>query len=155
LGRKVGVKALGAFKEQAYGDLQKLIHRFFCQHVKLPFTGNEDEFETIELDLENHCSALIPYISGEAKEVLEEEDWVVDIEFSDVEKMFEPAIKKIIRLIDAQLNNLPPNKIKAMFLVGGFSESPYLTSRIKTSFGRQVQTIAFPRQPIAAIIKGY
>jgi molecular chaperone DnaK (HSP70) len=154
LGRKVGIKALGAFKEQAYEDLQKLVHRFFCRYVKLPFTGNEDEFESIELDLETHCSPLIPYISGEHKDKLEDEDWVIDIEYHDVKKMFDPAITTIIRLIDAQLSNVPPNKVKAMFLVGGFSESPYLTRRIKETFDERVQTIAFPRNPIAAIVKG-
>ncbi|CAB5125189.1 actin-like ATPase domain-containing protein [Rhizophagus irregularis] len=154
LGRKVGIKALGAFKEQAYEDLQKLIHRFFCRYVKLPFTGYEDEFEPIELDLETNCSALIPYISGELKDKLEEEDWIIDIEYDDVKNMFDPAIQTIIRLIDAQLNSVPPNKVKAMFLVGGFSESPYLTRRIKESFEDRVQTIAFPRNPIAAIVKG-
>ncbi|CAG8585382.1 3591_t:CDS:2 [Funneliformis mosseae] len=155
LGRVVGIRALAQFKEQAYGDLQKLIYRFFCQHVKLPFTGDPDEFETIELDLQVQCSTLIQYITGAAKINLTDEDWVVELDYDDIKHMFDPAINEIIKLIDAQLNSVPRHlKIKAMFLVGGFSESLYLTKRIKETFHNRVPKIAFPRQPVAAIAKG-
>src|SRR3954452_2000211 len=37
LGRIVGLNALEEFKEKNYGSLQKLIYKFFCPEVKLPF----------------------------------------------------------------------------------------------------------------------
>ncbi|CAG8780787.1 15695_t:CDS:2, partial [Rhizophagus irregularis] len=41
-----------------------------------------------------------------------------------------------------------------MFLVGGFSESPYLLRRVKETFEHQVPIIAVPAVPIAAIVRG-
>jgi len=151
----VGIKALRNFKEQAYGDLQKLTYRFFCHYVKLPCTGDPNEFEPVELDLEAQCPTLLQYITGEAKDRLKNEDWIIDLEYVDIKNMFDPAINEVINLIDAQLNSLPRKlRIKAMFLVGGFSESPYLIKRIKETFRNKVPKIASPRQPIAAIVKG-
>jgi len=48
---KVGKTAINLLKENHYGQYQFLIHEF-CKNVKLPFTGDEEEFEEYELDLE-------------------------------------------------------------------------------------------------------
>ncbi|CAG8687387.1 4883_t:CDS:1, partial [Funneliformis mosseae] len=45
-------------------------------------------------------------------------------------------------------------KCSAIFLVGGFSESPYLQRRIKDKFSTQVSIITVPTLPIAAIARG-
>ncbi len=152
----VGYRALEDFKREHYGSLQKLIYKFFCPEVKLPF--NDEEFETIELDLEAHCPALIPYIGGRIRDKLEDEDWVIDLKFEDVKKMFDPSINKIVDLINAQIyqvERLPRRRrIKTMFLVGGFSESAYLFKRIKGIFMNRIPKIITPPQPIAAVAKG-
>ncbi|CAB4438809.1 unnamed protein product [Rhizophagus irregularis] len=41
-----------------------------------------------------------------------------------------------------------------MFLVGGFSESPYLLRKVKETFEHQVPIIVVPAVPIAAIVRG-
>ncbi|CAB4438863.1 unnamed protein product [Rhizophagus irregularis] len=71
---------------------KKLIYKFFCPEVKLPFDGESNEYEPIELDLEKYCPALIQYITGETKERLENEEWIIDIKFDDVMRMFDPAV---------------------------------------------------------------
>ncbi|CAG8462049.1 8840_t:CDS:2 [Gigaspora margarita] len=155
MGRVVGFTALQKFKTYAHGDLQRLVHRFFCQTVKLPFTGDLDKFEPIELDLERECPSLIQYITGSERTYLEENEWLIELDYDSVKKMFDPTIDKIIKLINNQLLDLPNRrKCKAMFLVGGFSESPYLIKRVRERFQGRVPTIAFPRQPIAAVVKG-
>ncbi|CAG8752225.1 10957_t:CDS:2, partial [Funneliformis mosseae] len=45
-------------------------------------------------------------------------------------------------------------KCSAIFLVGGFSESPYLLRRIKDKFSTLVSIIAVPTLSIAAIARG-
>ncbi|CAG8585354.1 3589_t:CDS:2 [Funneliformis mosseae] len=154
LGRMVGLRALITYKKRYYGNLQKLIYKFFCDEVKLPFTGDPETYENIELDIEKHCPDLMNLVCDEAKERLEEDEWVIDLEFEDVKKMFDPTISKIIALINAQIESLPKNKIKVMFLVGGFSESEYLYKRIKSALIHLVPKIIVPPQPIAAIVKG-
>ncbi|RIA83506.1 hypothetical protein C1645_786177 [Glomus cerebriforme] len=155
LRRVVGSKAMEEFKEKNYGSFQKLIYEFFCPEVKLPFNGDPNDFETIELDLEKYCPALIPYITGEARKKLDSENWVIDIEFEDVMRMFDPVVNKIIDLISAQLDSLPEQrKVTTMFLVGGFSESGYLFRRINNVFKKRISNILVPPEPIAAIAKG-
>ncbi|CAG8510130.1 9845_t:CDS:2 [Racocetra persica] len=158
MGSTVGFTALQRLRSYAYGDLQKLVHRFFIEIVKLPFTGDPDEFETIELDLERDCPSLIKYITGAERINLEYNEWIIELEFETVKKMFDPVIGKIIELINNQLLDLTikpvKRKCKAMFLVGGFSESPYLRKRVREMFQESVPIIAFPRQPVTAVVRG-
>ncbi|RIB25945.1 hypothetical protein C2G38_2272027 [Gigaspora rosea] len=46
------------------------------------------------------------------------------------------------------------HKYKAIFLVGGFSESPYLIKRVKERFQGRIPVIAFLRDPMVASVKG-
>ena len=66
--------------------------------------------------------------------------------------MFDPVIKKIIRLIHDQLSR--GGSISAIFLVGDFSESKYLQARIKKEFCEIVPNISVPPYPITAVLKG-
>ena len=66
--------------------------------------------------------------------------------------MFDPVIKKIIRLIHDQLSR--GGSISAIFLVGDFSESKYLQRRIREEFSGEVKNISIPSQPMAAIVSG-
>ncbi|KAF0525480.1 actin-like ATPase domain-containing protein [Gigaspora margarita] len=99
MGRVVGFTALQKFKTYAHGDLQRLVHRFFCQTVKLPFTGDLDKFEPIELDLERECPSLIQYITGSERTYLEENEWLIELDYDSVKKMFDPTIDKIIKVL--------------------------------------------------------
>ncbi|RGB28799.1 hypothetical protein C1646_767346 [Rhizophagus diaphanus] len=67
--------------------------------------------------------------------------------------MFDPVINQIIKLIHLQLSNAR-EECCAMFLVGGFSESKYLQTRIKREFQNQINVISIPRQPTAVTSRG-
>ncbi|RHZ81662.1 hypothetical protein Glove_117g482 [Diversispora epigaea] len=152
LGKKVGRLAVEMVSKNHYGDLQRMLQEF-CQFVKIPFTGKSEGFKSYELDLEQICPVIKQYVINEYKEKMEEDDWVVTIEFNDVRSMFDPVIEKILRLIRSQLEKW--ENCSAMILVGGFSESKYLQSRIRKEFNTSMNNKIFvPPEPMMAIVKG-
>lgn len=160
LSRKLGKPTIELLDKEYHNSLQYMVQEF-CEHVKLPFTGQKTNFRNYEIDLEDyrlkHPLTLKDIIKeGNEKKLLEKADWIITLVFEDVKGMFDPFITKIISLIGDQLNQLR-NKNKecsAMMLVGGFSESKYLQDRIKNEFNSIVPKISVPSLPVIAVIKG-
>jgi molecular chaperone DnaK (HSP70) len=154
LEKKLGLSAIKLFRENHYSQFQYMV-QYFCQNVKFGFTGNASEYRPYYLEIEEIAPALLKYeyVTGEAKEIMEENEWVIDIEFEDIKAMFDPVVNRIINLIRLQLSN-SREKCSAIFLAGGFSESKYLQRRIKKEFQHVVKNIYVPRNPIAAISRG-
>ncbi|RGB33594.1 hypothetical protein C1646_743234 [Rhizophagus diaphanus] len=152
LSRKLGESTINLLRENNYGQMQYMIQQF-CQKLKFHFTGNQNEFVPFEFDIEEICPVLKQYCNDNIKEEMEENDWVIDINFEDLKSMFDPVVGKIIRLIRGQLDS-SKDKCSAIFLVGGFSESKYLQMRVKEEFGELSPSIIVPKQPIAAIVRG-
>ncbi|CAG8690790.1 3535_t:CDS:2, partial [Acaulospora colombiana] len=150
--RHVGDQTIKILEEQHYGQLQYMVQEF-CRRVKLPFTGNPEEFKIFELDLEEVCPVIKQYVMGSYKEKLEENEWIVELDFESVKAMFDPIVGRVIRLVSGQLNSAG-DVCNVMFLVGGFSESKYLQNRIRQEFTDKVKNIAVPKQPQAAIMRG-
>jgi len=71
----------------------------FCKNIKLPFMGDQSEYELYNLDIENVAPALLQYVSEETKYKIEENDWIIEIKYYDVKEMFDIVINKIISLI--------------------------------------------------------
>ena len=82
---------------------------------------------------------------------MEDNEWVIEINYETVKSFFDPVIEKIIRLIH-QLNANEP--CSAIFLIGEFSESRYLQSRIRQNFKNIVNNISVPFQPTCAVVRG-
>src|ERR1044072_4843554 len=123
IGGIVGTSAIQLLQANNSGQLQYMMQQF-CTRVKFLFTGNKEEYETYELDLDEGCPVIKQYITGEIFDQLEEGDWIIEITFEHVKKMFDPVIKTIIRLIHKHLDR--SGAISAIFLVGGLSKSKYL-----------------------------
>ena len=51
-----------------------------------------------------------------------------------IKKIFDPVVKEIINLVQAQINATPTN-VKAVLLVGGFGQSAYLRECIRAAIG--------------------
>ncbi|KAF0368599.1 actin-like ATPase domain-containing protein [Gigaspora margarita] len=151
LEKKAGKSAIKMLKANHYNQVNFVVHKFFCPEIKIPFSGKENDFKIIEFDIEKKCPALIQYINGPERDQLEDDEWIVDLDFATVKSFFDPVIKKIINLITLQLSNCPDCSL--LFLVGGFSESKYLQHRIKEEFGDKVK-ISIPPNPAAAVLKG-
>ncbi|CAG8499274.1 980_t:CDS:2 [Acaulospora colombiana] len=149
---KIGENAMKQLKQNNYGQLQYLVQEF-CKRIKLPFTGNPDDFKEYELDIEEVCPVLKQYVHGVERTILEYDEWIIAISFDSVKAMFDPVIEKIVKLIDDQISK-DGELISSIFLVGGFSESAYLQTIIKEEFSSRVLNISVPVQPIAAVVRG-
>ncbi|KAF9437623.1 Heat shock 70 kDa protein 12A [Entomortierella beljakovae] len=68
------------------------------------------------------------------------------------EKVFEPVVKQVLKLIDQQLES--SRKCSAIFMVGGFGSSRYLLNRVRREFGTKIRTISSPHKPEAAVVCG-
>lgn len=155
LGRHIGESAIDKVKENHYTNLQYLVQKF-CASVKMPFTGKSEKFETFPIDLDEY-KVIKQYIEDdEIKGGLERKEWLIEVGFDDVKRMFDPTIERIIQLVRGQLEQMGRlgKTISALLLVGGFSESKYLQSRIKDEFTAEVSNISVSTQPIVAIMKG-
>jgi hypothetical protein len=151
LKREVGNEAIDLLSDKHYGQLQYLVQEF-CQYVKLPFTGDDPDF-SYEMDLEAIAPTLLQCVTGSEKDLMEEKEWMIELDFNTIKSMFDPIIDRIIGMIRVQLDN-SPEKCSAIFLVGGFSQSKYLKNRIEKEFYQLVENISIPNQPIAAVVRG-
>ncbi|GES97308.1 hypothetical protein GLOIN_2v1886005 [Rhizophagus clarus] len=149
---KIGANAINQVRENHYNHLQYLVQEF-VRTIKMTFTGVQSEFQDTELELDDICPVIKQYCKGEYFDKMDEDYWAVTLKFDDVKKMFDPIAEKIIRLIDSQLQS-SNNNCSAILMVGGFSESKYLQSRIKKEFSLKVKLISIPPQPVIAIVKG-
>ncbi|KAK7055143.1 hypothetical protein R3P38DRAFT_2499251 [Favolaschia claudopus] len=68
------------------------------------------------------------------------------------EAVFDPVVNEVLDLIARQLEL--PHRIDALLLVGGFSGSTYLKTRIEEEFGQRIQTIARPPDSDTATLRG-
>ncbi|KAG9291214.1 hypothetical protein G9A89_021716 [Geosiphon pyriformis] len=152
ISKKVGVEAMLALSENNYGQLQYLVQQF-CLKIKHSFNGNLDDYKVKEFDLERICPAILKYVTGETKERLEEDEWLIEFDFDTVRAMFDPIIEKILMLIGQQLT-ASGGYCRAIFMVGGFSENHYLQWQVRHAFAPYVPIIAVPKHPIAAVERG-
>ncbi|GAA5809514.1 hypothetical protein MFLAVUS_002923 [Mucor flavus] len=80
------------------------------------------------------------------------------LSFSEQElkdQVFEPVISRIIQLINQQLQHPDSKKpMSAMFMVGGFSQSPYLQKRIQQEFEGRINLISVAPRGELAIVRG-
>src|ERR1044072_5946554 len=100
---KLGNRSINLFKESYYGQFQNLV-QLFCRRVKIPFTGEDTGFR-YKLDIEETAPALLGCVDKETKEIMKDKDWLIEITYHDVKKMFDPIVDRIIRLIHHQLRN--------------------------------------------------
>lgn len=67
--------------------------------------------------------------------------------------LFENIMSKVESLLDQSYKKVG-YQAKFIFMVGGFSESPYLKSEIKTRFEKGELSILVPRRPQVSVIRG-
>ncbi|KAF8183795.1 hypothetical protein K438DRAFT_1131087 [Mycena galopus ATCC 62051] len=68
------------------------------------------------------------------------------------EAVFDPVVNEVLDLISRQLDTSP--KIDALLLVGGFSGSTYLKTRIEEQFSPLIHTLARPPDNDTATLRG-
>lgn len=62
----------------------------------------------------------------------------LELSCTEIKAIFDPVISEILTLIDDQIQQTT-KKVKLILLVGGFSDSIYLQTRIKETFGAHIE----------------
>ncbi|CAG8539873.1 5875_t:CDS:2 [Paraglomus occultum] len=151
LSRKLGSDAIQILQEQYDGQLQYLLLYFF-DRLKTYFTGNAETYEPLGLDLKEFCPAVCDHIQADRRLFLEEDDWMLNIQYDDVKSFFDSVTKKLCQDINSQvLLNKSPHKV--LFLIGGFAESEYFVNSMRDAL-HQFSLLAVPNQPITAASRG-
>ncbi|CAG8553645.1 6415_t:CDS:2 [Ambispora gerdemannii] len=129
---------------------------YFCHHIKFGFTGIEEDFEDIEMDIDVVCPMIKKFVEKEKEAKLVEDEWIITFDFNDIKQMFDPSINQVIKLIDEQIyKSKDERSIKYIFLVGGFSESPYLQKVVRDYFELAgQQKVVIPSEPLTAVLRG-
>ncbi|GIZ37993.1 hypothetical protein CKM354_000142000 [Cercospora kikuchii] len=88
----------------------------------------------------------------------DQEDGIVNVYYPDLKAMFEPVVKKIIALLQSQLDaerrQAGHATIKTMLLVGGFGESAYLNNALRIWCQARGIRLLCPEHPQSAIVRG-
>lgn len=147
----LGPVAINKLRENHYKQLQYMVQKF-CRQAKFLFTGDDKKFH-YELDILDTARDLQKYVTGDTEELMESKQWLIDIKFNEIKSMFDPVVKRILKLIDVQLEDCN-KECSIMFLVGGFSQSIYLQKKIREKFKDVVKIITLPTHPIATVVRG-
>ncbi|CAG8568463.1 2073_t:CDS:10 [Ambispora gerdemannii] len=151
LSKKFGMQAFLNLKNN---QLQYLIQDFFVRQIKISFTGDRNDYKPKTLDIEEYCPAALQYVNPLMRPKLEEDQWQIVLDFDAVISMFEPVINLINNLIQKQVEATAPAKCQAIFLCGGFGQSPYLLKCVKEKFETPSTVVCVPHQTVTAIARG-
>ncbi|KDR78750.1 hypothetical protein GALMADRAFT_93837 [Galerina marginata CBS 339.88] len=118
----------------------------FSEVQKLTFRGNEDDDEMFEFpcfNVEDQHDPTVGLINGSLSipgNLLRRE-------------VFDPVINEVISLIRDRVRKFE-EPIHTLFVVGGFSENPYLLKQIANNFGHVFRAIPRPRDAGTAALRG-
>lgn len=126
-------------------SLANFMHSF--QEVdKLAYTGVEDDDEMFNFtcfNTEDPHDPSVGLIHGELSipgNLLRRE-------------VFDPVVNQVLELIEDQAKRINRD-VDAILLVGGFSQSDYLLTRVKEQFGNRIRNIARPSDADTATLRG-
>lgn len=73
-----------------------------------------------------------------------------------MKSFFQPLFAKIETKVEELLNDAKKtgSPVNFIFMVGGFSESPYLKAQIKSKFEEESLAIFVPKRPQVSVIRG-
>ena len=124
----------------------------------------KDNFSSITLNVPLMIYNEIKNIAGKSLEELigdygdeniewDEDESAIILNYSVIDKLFEPVLDEICKLIKAVLAKNECNEVKTILLVGGFAESPYLFQRIEDTFGKEYN-VNRSTTPAFSVVKG-
>ncbi|CAG8510555.1 1048_t:CDS:10 [Ambispora gerdemannii] len=154
LSKNIGMQTVLNLKNNHYNQLQYLVQDFFVRQIKILFTGDRNDYRPKTLDIEEYCPAALQYVNPLMRPKLEEDQWQIVLDFDAVISMFEPVINLINNLIQKQVEATAPAKCQAIFLCGGFGQSPYLLKCVKEKFETPSTVVCAPHQAVTAIVRG-
>ncbi|KAG0076510.1 Heat shock 70 kDa protein 12A [Linnemannia elongata] len=117
----------------------------FADVIKSQFDGLEDQYFLLPA---NRCFEDLE----DPKAVGIDDGYLVLTAAELKENVFEPVIEDVLSLIQEQLTQA--KDCGAIFLVGGFGSSTYLSTRVNAQFSSQVGLISIPPLPELAVVRG-
>src|SRR5687767_12429079 len=95
LRKRLGDEPMDLLRDNNYGQMQYLIQQF-CKDAKMPFTGDDPNF-LYYLDIQETAPILKQYVTdSQIRKILDDDEWVIRIDFESMKSIFEPVIQKII-----------------------------------------------------------
>ncbi|KAF9580397.1 hypothetical protein BGW38_002977 [Lunasporangiospora selenospora] len=138
---KFGKKAMARIPP----NLMPLMIERFVVDIKPLFKGDED------LTMMLPCSGFFDTL--ENAEEIGISDGMMTLSAKELkDKVFEPVIKDILKLIRQQLDDA--KECPTILLVGGFGTSSYLLKRIQEEFEGRVDYVGVPPRPELAVVRG-
>ena len=124
----------------------------------------KDELSAITLEVPSKIYKEIKKIAGKSFEKLigdygdeniewDEDESAIVLNYSVIDKLFEPVLGQICELIKTVLAKNECNEVKTILLVGGFAESANLFKRIKDTFGKEYN-VNRSTTPAFSVVKG-
>ena len=124
----------------------------------------EDELSSITLEVPAKIYKEVEKVAGKPFEKLiddygdediewDEDEVAIILNYSVIDKLFEPVLDKICELIKTVLAKTECNEVKTILLVGGFAESANLFKRIKDTFGKDYN-VNRSTTPAFSVVKG-
>ncbi|GIQ81679.1 heat shock protein 70 family protein [Kipferlia bialata] len=116
-----------------------------------------DGEDAVSIALPTHIVREMPSeVMERLEDINEDADNHEDLFLSPEEQrsLFDPSLDGVLRLIEEQLDRVEGAQVDLMLLVGGFSGSPYLCSRVREAFGNRVSRIVSPPNPGSAVVHG-
>ncbi|CAO3593034.1 unnamed protein product [Absidia cylindrospora] len=119
----------------------------FVDTIKPDFDGLEDQY------LNLHASVQLDKLCEPDPDCVDEGTLI--LRASELkEKVFDPVVEKVIKLMETQYSQIPDKRLSCIFLVGGFGSSHYLFQRVKDVFSDRVKQILCPPRAAMAIVRG-
>ncbi|GAA5810177.1 hypothetical protein MFLAVUS_003596 [Mucor flavus] len=116
---------------------------------------SRDGYYVIELPVDIRITSMLDTQAAKKYNLIEK-NTRLKIKHTEIkEKLFDPIIKRILILIQRQLDEAHKRQstIKFIVLVGGFFRNPYLQQRIQDEF-RGYYDVRFPEEGAAAVSRG-
>lgn len=155
----VGEPVWSDFQEHHTSYYQDFMRDF--ERKKRLFTDNKD---TVTMSIENSLVQVLERETGESMEDAIKKRKLSDkIQFRPafnkifftkeiIEELFKPSVDGILGLLENSLKECHHMNLQDVFLVGGYSESPYMREKVKSRFSNL--NIVFPDDAKMAVLKG-
>ena len=113
---------------------------------------HDDYAEDTDIIVQSAADGDWEDVEDEEQDDDEDDDDETSFTVDEIKAIFEPTIEKICALIEAQLTALP--EISMIFLVGGFSASPYLEDRVRAKFHNDQRSVHRVAVAAESIVNG-
>jgi molecular chaperone DnaK (HSP70) len=155
----VGEPVWSDFQENYTGSYYTLMRDF--DRKKRSFS---DDVDSVTMSLENELLQVLKETTGDTLSdvitMIGADDKIkfkshlnkVTLDKETMEELFEKSVEAIVQLIEKTLRVCQKWSVHTMFMVGGFSESPYLREIIRSKFSEI--RVVFPDDAKLAVLRG-